>query len=84
MCKDSQLISCWEGNRKPLLFKILNWAVAAHLSKTGNFMFPLLHIATACITLLLHMFTQVRPQSHSHPCHIATLLHLGFLMIMRV
>lgn len=56
-------ICWWEGNREPLLFKILNWAVAAHLSKTGNFMFPLLLIATTCLTLLLHMFTHIWPNS---------------------
>lgn len=40
--------------QSPTSFKILNWAVATHLSKTGNFMFPLLLIETACITSLLH------------------------------
>lgn len=55
----------WEERPKPLLFEIQNWAVAVHLSKTGNFMFPLLLIATACITLLLHIFTHTHTYTHT-------------------
>lgn len=68
----------WEGNLKPLLFEIRNWAVAAHLSKTGNFMFPLLLIATACITLLLHMFTHARTHTHTRTYTNATRMQPQF------
>lgn len=62
-------VSCklqsWEGNLSPCS-EIENWAVAAHLSKTGNFTFPLLLIETACITQLLHVHTNTHTHPHTH------------------
>lgn len=44
---------------QPLFSEIKNWAVAAHLNKTGNFMFPRPLLATVCITRLLHTHTHI-------------------------